>query len=190
MHEFYHILFWSKCRIATTLSIINFWQLTLKEVRYDVTWIVVYLFLSATPWYFTTVNVLRRPLEQWLLSTMFAINGWTFLPKNLATLENFSTPPGHGKYSCQSFKLLPLAKIFFIIMKILAEILLCASLSLEESNKIMSYKNKKITALFQGQAFKKSSLLRITKLILEINTVALDLFIQASHDHGQPRVAV
>ena len=79
-------------------------------------------------------------------------------------------------------------------MKILAEILLCASLSLEESNKIMSYKYKKITALFQGQAFKKSSLLRITKLILEINTVALDLFIQASHDHGlaegQPRVAV
>ena len=36
---------------------------------------------------------------------------------------------------------------------------------------------KKITALLQGQAFKKSSLLRITKLILEINTVALDLFI-------------
>ena len=67
-------------------------------------------------------------------------------------------------------------------------------LSLEESNKIMSYKYKKITVFFQGQAFKKSSLLRITKLILEINTVALDLFIQASHDHrlaeGQPRVAV
>ena len=51
------------------------------------------------------------------------------------------------------------------------------SLSLEESNKIMSYKYKKITALFQGQAFMKSSLLRITKLILEINMVALDLFI-------------
>ena len=54
---------------------------------------------------------------------------------------------------------------------------LSLSLSLEESNKIMSYKYKKITALFQGQAFMKSSLLRITKLILEINMVALDLFI-------------
>ena len=87
------------------------------------------------------------------------------------------------EYLVPEFQVTPLAKIFFIIMKILAEILLCASLSLslEESNKIMSYKYKKITALFQGQAFKKSSLLRITKLILEINTVALDLFICTYH---------
>ena len=189
MHEFYHILFWSKCRIATTLSIINFWQLTLKEVRYDVTWIVVYLFLSATPWYFTTVNVLRRPLEQWLLSTMFAINGWTFLPKNLATLENFSTPPGHGKYSCQSFKLLPLAKIFFIIMKILAEILLCASLSL-----LRNPTRSCPIRIRRSQLYSKDKLLR-NLLCCELQNWSLKLtpwllIYLSKPPEGQPRVAV
>ena len=83
------------------------------------------------------------------------------------------------EYLVPEFQVTPLAKIFFYHHENIgwnfAVCHLVYGLSKEIQQDHVLY--KKITALLQGQAFKKSSLLRITKLILEINTVALDLFI-------------